>query len=354
MSHECRDIPVHSPSVNNNTSHNVNSLPIDVHRHSFTPLPLEIGSPINIDILRGYLTHHPNHTLVQYVIQGFTYGFDIGFSGPITEGSTRNLLSARNNPEAVATAIFKEVHRGHTSGPFTQPPFPILHCSPLGAVPKKDNSHRLILDLSSPKGTSVNEGIPPETFSVTYSSFDDAVTLVSTLGPDAHMAKMDIRHAFRLCPVRPEDWCLLGHSINNEFFVDTRLPFGSRSSPYIFNLFADLLLWILINCFAIPYALHYLDDFFFCARNKLHCKQYIDSATEAFNRLGVPLAPEKLEGPSQILTYLGIEINVKTRTIQLPKDKYQALITALQVLEKSEKVHKTRIVIFDRDIIICM
>ena len=28
------------------------------------------------------------------------------------------------------------------------------------------------------------------------------------------------------------------------YFVDTRLPFGGRSSPYIFNTLADALCWI--------------------------------------------------------------------------------------------------------------
>ena len=46
------------------------------------------------------------------------------------------------------------------------PPFSCLHCSPLGAVPKKDGTHRIILDLSSPKNCSVNAGIDHDEFSV--------------------------------------------------------------------------------------------------------------------------------------------------------------------------------------------
>ena len=64
---------------------------------------------------------------------------------------------------------------GHIVGPFKEPPFPNLHCSPLGAVPKKDGSYRLIIDLSSPPGKAVNDFISKDDFSVTFSSFDDAV-----------------------------------------------------------------------------------------------------------------------------------------------------------------------------------
>ena len=44
-----------------------------------------------------------------------------------------------------------------------------------------------------------------------------------------YLAKLDIKHAFT---VRPEDWCLLGHSFKEQYFINTCLPFGSRSSPF--------------------------------------------------------------------------------------------------------------------------
>ena len=91
------------------------------------------------------------------------------------------------------------------------PPLPDIHCSPIGAVAKDDGSVRLILDLSSPRGSSVNEGISPEEYSVKYCSFDDAVSLVLQCGPQPFMVKADIKHAFRLCPVAPADWHLLGY-----------------------------------------------------------------------------------------------------------------------------------------------
>ena len=218
----------------------------------FFPLPETIVTPVNIDLLEFYLTEHPNRRLVNYIVQGFKLGlFDIGFVGNILSTRPRNLLSSCRNQIPVSEAIKKELSRGHTSGPFPEPPFHPFHCSPLGAVPKKDGLFRIILDLSSPRGCSVNEGISREEFSVKYTSFDDAVALVRSLGQGAFMAKLDIKHAFRLCPVRPDQWGLLGYSWDDQFFVDTRLPFGSRSSPFIFNTFADLLLWILVVVFGI-------------------------------------------------------------------------------------------------------
>ena len=117
--------------------------------------------------------------------------------------------------------------------------FQFYMCPPLGAVEKKDSTYRIILDLSSPKGQAVNDGIDQADYSVRYSSFDDAVDLVHSLGPGSTMAEIDIKHAFRLCPVRPQDYQLLGMCWNGKYYIDTRLPFGSRSSPFIFNSFAD-------------------------------------------------------------------------------------------------------------------
>jgi len=87
-------------------------------------------------------------------------------------------------------------------------PFSDCHLSPISGLPKQDGAIRIILDQSSPKGSSINDGIAKEPFSVKYAKFDDAVAMVAGT-PHASMGKFDIRHAFRICPVHPDDWPLL-------------------------------------------------------------------------------------------------------------------------------------------------
>ena len=48
------------------------------------------------------------------------------------------------------------------------------------------------------------------------------------------------------------DWC-------DNFYIDKCLPFGLRSAPFLFNMVADALHWILQHYFANLF--HYLDDF---------------------------------------------------------------------------------------------
>ena len=93
----------------------------------------------------------------------------------VIEGHT-GLCNA--NPEHITEAIKKELLRGHTAGPFLTPPFKDLHCSPLVAVPKKDGSYRLIMDLSSPSGNSINDYISKDEYPVTFAKFNESIKML--------------------------------------------------------------------------------------------------------------------------------------------------------------------------------
>ena len=293
----------------------------------FYPLPLKIVTPIKIPALERYLQDYPCPGTKRYIILGFRHGFDIRFRGSFKDANARprNLLSAISNAEKVSEAIRKEVTRGHTSGPFPFPPFPHTHCSPIGAAPKPDGSVRLILDLSSPRGDSVNDGISQEDFRCAYSKFDDAAKIVLEIGQGAYMGKVDIKHAFRICPVQPEQWPLLCFQWSGQYYTDTRLPFGSRSSPFIFNTFAIALAWIIIQFGRLQFLIHYLDDYFLANFTREHCQHDIAEFLRICEELGVPIAEDKLVGPTTTLTYLGIEIDSVAMTIRLPADKLQQI-----------------------------
>ena len=304
------------------------------------PVPVSVVTPVHVSRLSSLLGAHPSPSLVAYVVHGFRHGFDLGYSGLLTPSRPDNLRSALADVPGVSAAILLELRRRHVAGPFAVPPFPVLHCSPLGAAPKPDGSVRLIMDLSSPRGDAVNEGIDREQFSVVYSSFDEAVRLVARLGSGAFLAKLDVQHAFRLCPVRLDQLPLLGFRWEGRYFVDTRLPFGSRSSPFIFTQFADLLHWILHNVYYIAFILHYLDDYFLCAGSREACAQDMSRMQGACAFLGVPLAAGKTAGPTQQLTYLGIEIDAAAQVVRLPQVKLAALLVLLAAWRGRKKCTK--------------
>ena len=83
-----------------------------------------------------------------------------------------------------------EVMLGRVAGPFPSPPLPNLHISSFGVIPKKGQpgKWRLIVDLSSPGGSSVNDGIDPQEFTLQYIRLDEVIRMVSRYGPGALMA----------------------------------------------------------------------------------------------------------------------------------------------------------------------
>ena len=78
--------------------------------------------------------------------------------------------------------------------------------SPLGVVPKKNpGEFRLIHHLSYPKGYSVNDGISSEYTSVSYATISDAIKQIKLAGPGCFLSKTDIKNAFRIIPIGPQD-----------------------------------------------------------------------------------------------------------------------------------------------------
>ena len=77
-------------------------------------------------------------------------------------GATRDGSSYIKVPITLAT----EVSHGRVVGPFTSPPFTDLYITRFGVVPKRNLPGKwcLSLDLSSPDGHSVDDGIPKISF----------------------------------------------------------------------------------------------------------------------------------------------------------------------------------------------
>ena len=67
--------------------------------------------------------------------------------------------------------------------------------------------------------------------------------------------------------------------------------------------------------------LHVLDDFAFCAGSEQECKASLQTFSNLCKEIRVPLAKEKTEGPIQVMTYLGIELDARNQVARLPADK---------------------------------
>ena len=194
-----------------------------------------------------------------------------------------------------------------------------------GVIPKGYGTveWRLITDLSSPHGVSVNDSIDPDLTSLEYLKI---AALAAEHGSGALMAKVDIMAVYRQIPVHSQDRPLQAVKWEGKVYVEPRLPFGLRSAPKIFNTVADLLNWIL-NQAGIPVICHYLDDFIIVALpDSPQCQECLDILHRVCKVLGVPLSVHKEKGQTACIIFLGIEVDTIAGELQLPADKLEHLL----------------------------
>ena len=288
-----------------------------------------IVTPLRAEVWEKLLVNHPDRDFAGFVVRGIRHGFRIGYD--YTSGKCRksrgNLRSAAEHGEVVQCYIEKELAKGRLIGPLSTEATQRVHVNPFGVIPKKEPGQwRLIVDLSAPRGGSVNDGIRRECCTLSYLSVDDIVERILLLGPGAQLAKFDLKAAYRNIPVHPDDRHLLGLRWGNDTFVDTVLPFGLRSAPILFSAVAEALAYIIHQKGSV-WMDHYLDDFVVVGPpGSYGCAQTLQIALETCKEVGFPVAGEKTEGPTTVLTVLGIEIDSNKMELRLPESRLSKLL----------------------------
>ena len=257
---------------------------------------------------------------MEYVLQGFKSGFDIAYQGPRVGRVSPNSPTLRGLESIVQEKIDKEVKMGRYVGPFASPPLPNLICSPLALVPKGADDFRLINNLKLPIGTSVNSFIHPADATTVYQPFDHAVRLVLDQGQGAWMSRCDLKSAFRQVPLRVQDFALFGVAFQRKFYVDRNMCFGLRTSCRIFEEIAHALQWILESRTQVP-AAHYLDDFLQVHIVRSISLSLVYTFYDICKEVNLPVAEDKTLWPSQVMSYLGNEIDTILMIIRVPPDK---------------------------------
>ena len=277
--------------------------------------------------LRQEVLTPPDQSFVTYVLDGLKNGFRVGFNPASVslKWATQNMPSASLQPSVIDDFLHPELAKGRVAGPFSSPPLAHLHISSFGVIPKKHQpgKWRLILDLSSPGGHSVNDGIRKDPITVQYMKVDDIIDGIMSLGRGTLLAKFDVESAYRIIPVHPNDRYLLGMQWQGNYFVDMALPFGLRSV-------ADLAEWVLKKQYDVSFLLHYLDDFHTLGPpNSQTCQRNLHTCIQQFQDWGIPLHPDELEGPSTLLTVLGIDLDSLLFQARLPQEKFDRIHTLL-------------------------
>jgi hypothetical protein len=280
--------------------------------------PLKNTGPLKPRGWVHWLSRHPDRTYARTLVDIIRHGAKVGYTGPRQRIVAKNLASAAAAPDTLSEDLHKQLAKGQL-GQTADLPVNFIS-SPLGLVPKSDGNFRRIHHLSHPAGNSVNDHIPRHWGTLTYTKFDDALHAVAQAGRDSTLVKRDLADAFRHVPVSHEDWWLLGFHWEDMWWYDKFLPFGLRTSPYIFDLFASGLHWILEYELGWPSILHYLDDFLGVIPPTQDAALY----AENFDRLCIELGfliKEKKSVTGTTADFLGLEIDTHAMEARLPADK---------------------------------
>ena len=104
---------------------------------------------LRLDELLRSTQYDPEETHTQFLVDGFTNGFDLHYEGPEnrTDTSTNIPFTVGNRIE-MWNKVMKEVMEYRLAGPYETIPFEHYVQSPIGLIPKAGNKTRLIFHLS--------------------------------------------------------------------------------------------------------------------------------------------------------------------------------------------------------------
>lgn len=154
------------------------------------------------------LANHPDRLYVRTILDIIRFGVRIGYTGLKQRILSCNLPTANNAPEILIQDLEKQITHNRVTRLTTNPAAFIS--STFGLEPKPNEGWRRIHHLSYPRGSSVNCHIPRDHGALEYTSINDAISVLATLGKVTTMVKHDLSDAFRHVPVAPVDWWLLG------------------------------------------------------------------------------------------------------------------------------------------------
>lgn len=132
--------------------------------------------------------------------------------------------------------------------------------------------------------------------------------------------KKDLADAFRHIPVAKSDWWKLGFEWMGVYWFERFLPFGLRTSPFLFDLFAKALNWIMLRTFND--VIHYLDDFLGIFEDLDAADKFSVIFSKVCNDLGLVINFQKdLSGTA--IEFLGIVLDTVRMQARLSDEKLQ-------------------------------
>ena len=282
----------------------------------------------------------PDAATLSKVYTDLKYGARIGCIGSFREPSkASNAPSAFENGPQVTDAIADWLAKGFAYGPVPLEEVPDdAKFSGIMTRPKPTGSVRIILNLSSPMGNSVNEGIDKNHFPTAMGSTSRWLACLHKAGKRARFCKIDWSDAYKHIAVHSDDTNLQWFQWCGMAFKELCLIFGGVSSAGIFDRTNKIVIYVVQVLAQMDPSLicQVLDD---CCAVSPEFSSMVDRFDfyfyEVANSLGIKLAPrddpEKAFAPCQRGVVLGVEYDTVNWVWALPQEKMLRLLHAIRV-----------------------
>ena len=299
-------------------------------KYNFQEAKIPIPSGLKIDAWTEYLSDYHDKEIVQFL----NYGWPSGFMHYAPLMSTlQNHQSGIQFPSHVESYINTEIGKKALLGPFVEPPVVPIHISPVMTRPKKDSDvRRIVVDLSWPRGYSVNDGIHKNEYlgspiNLKLPTVDYMADRVRALGEGCFMYKLDLSRGYRQLRLDPLDWPIMSIQHSKKWYMDMCPPFGLRTAAmmmerttmaacYIHGLYG----WL---------SKAYIDDFGGAEQDHLQATQAFETLQGVLHEVGLDVAPHKTCPPSDSMVWLGILVNSSEMTLSIPITKLEEVQVAV-------------------------
>ena len=274
-------------------------------------------------------------------------GANIGCTGPFRQGShSTNASSSLKYGEQVSDAIGDWIVKGYAYGPVDRAELPAnAKVNGIMCRPKPNGAVRIILNLSAPIGSSVNEGIDEKEFPAVMSSTTKWLRVLTKAGRDCQFCKVDWSDAYKHVTVRLEDLDLQWFQWLGKYFCELCLIFGSKSSVGLYDRLAKLVLFIVCRESGMPLSMvcQHLDDCVAASSKDSHLLEGFDTTfSRVAHELGIRLAPrdnaEKTFGPSTAGVVFGVHYDSVSWTWAIPNEKLSRLLHMIQSALRSRMI----------------
>lgn len=324
-----------------------------------TRIPRRVGlTPVNFRKLSEYGTLG-----AKSVAQQLQDGFKLGVAADIHRISrAEQRLRPEHYTEVERIALREHVAKALAKGQYLDVTdtwrlqMPWLYRAPLVPVHQADKI-RPCHHLSY--GSDSTNVLIPEHLKRLEGAIEDirAVRLVLVVMGDRHgwhrilLSKFDIRAAYRLVPIDPEDWMHQGCEFEGRVYIDIFLSFGGASAPRIFgevaaavmNAFKAQISDDLTSGDFVAAIRRYVDDIIIVTLDS-ETERICDAFKEFMAGLNIALKESKEETAARRLVYLGVLIDLDDQTLRVNPAKVPAVVATMREAVSAKQITRRQAV----------